>query len=205
MRWIIDILMVVMLVGILGVVVWHHRERRDQYARDVAVQETLDQLHELVITHAAIDPDKLEEGVYPSEVPADWFAEGVTPRNALTESSRPWLDIAPPGDLSTHPPDPVLDSPDQAGFWYNPNRGIFRARVPRQFTEQQTLTLYNRLNECSLSVLPDGVDDLTRRTTGVIAFSEPMGGYDPQSELSNQPKEQTSRSRRSLVDRVEAK
>jgi len=204
MRWIVDGLMALMVTGILAAVVWYHHGRQEAAKRNAAVQEALSQLHELLITHAAIDPDLLEQGVYPKEVPPEWFTESEPPRNVLAGESHPWLDIAPEGDLSAHPPDPVLDSPNQAGFWYNPNRGIFRARVPRQFTEQETLSLYNRLNDCSLPVLPDGVDDLTRRTTGVIALSRSLGKYELESPLPNQPKEESVTPRRSLLDPVRA-
>src|SRR5690606_29054642 len=62
--------------------------------------------------------------------------------------------VAPEGDTHDHPPDPVLISKEQAGFWYNPALGVFRARVPQQVTAQETLTLYNRVNGTALLSLP---------------------------------------------------
>jgi hypothetical protein len=48
----------------------------------------------------------------------------------------------------------VIRGPEQAGFWYNPNRGVVRARVAPQFTQRATLDLYNELNNVALKDLP---------------------------------------------------
>jgi hypothetical protein len=90
---------------------------------------------------------------------------------------QPWLDIAPPGDKSDHPSDPVITRGTQAGFWYNPNRGLFRARVAPQFNEEDTLELYNRLNNSNLRALPQPDFEqpfATRPAGSILAAAQPQ-------------------------------
>ena len=82
-----------------------------------------------------------------------WF-DNRLPTNIMVPGRQPWLDIAPAEDKSDHPPDPIISAAAQAGFWYNPNRGIFRARVLPQFTDEETLALYNQLNGTALRAFP---------------------------------------------------
>ena len=77
---------------------------------------------------------------FPARISPLWFDRDV-PFNSLVSGRQPWIDVAPPGDMTDNPPDPVIQKAEQAGFWYNPNRGIIRARVIPQFTEVDTLNL----------------------------------------------------------------
>jgi hypothetical protein len=38
-----------------------------------------------------------------------------------------------------------------AAFWYNPYKGILRARVPYDISDERALDLYNRVNGTSVS------------------------------------------------------
>jgi hypothetical protein len=90
---------------------------------------------------------------YPRQVRPKWFNQHL-PLNVLVGKQHPWIDLAPKRDAAAHPPDPVIAGPDQAGFWYNPSTGVFRARVPRRGSRKKTLALYNAVNRSSLSTLP---------------------------------------------------
>ena len=92
---------------------------------------------------------------YPQRIPPSWFPEGL-PRHHL-EPTRPWMDLAPVGDLAEHPPDPVLFSDDQAGLWFNPNLNLVRART-QLASGPEMLSTYNRLNGTSLAALPRDAD-----------------------------------------------
>lgn len=159
MRLLIDSLIAVMLIGILAGVLLHHRAGQQAAARVQQACEALARLHEQVVYHAALTGE-VGDPSFPNRVDRAWFPDGV-PVNALAGASRPWIDSAPQGDKGQHPPDPVLDRPNQAGFWYNPASGIVRARVPRQITGQDTLDLYNHVNATALPRLP-GDDDPAR-------------------------------------------
>ncbi len=153
MRLLIDSLIALMLVGILaGIVIYHQRETR-QLHRYQQVHAALAQLHEQALYHGALGDVQATTTGFPTSVSPLWF-QGDLPLNTLVPGRHPWLDIAPPGDMNDHPPDPVCIRPDQAGFWYNPNRGIFRARVREQTAEALTLAEYNRINATYLKQLP---------------------------------------------------
>lgn len=153
MRLLIDSLIALILVAILGAVLVHYRDEQAKILRRQLVHQALSEMQEEAIVHGALDEVETNDAKFPLDVLEQWFDNGV-PRNVFALPGCPWLDIAPPEDHSDQPPDPVIHQPTQAGFWYNPNRGIFRARVAAQFTEQATLDLYNQLNSTSLRVMP---------------------------------------------------
>jgi hypothetical protein len=67
--------------------------------------------------------------------------------------------------LADDPPDPVLHRKAQAGFWYNPNRGVVRARVPGQGESGAALDLYNQLNNSGLKELTESAAAERRPTS----------------------------------------
>lgn len=161
MRLLIDSLIALMLVGILaGIVIYHQRETR-QLQRYQQAHAALAQLHEQAIYQGALGETTTTFTGFPTTVSPLWFA-GDLPLNTLVSGRHPWVDVAPLGDMNDHPPDPVCLRPEQAGFWYNPNRGIFRARVIDQTSENLTLAEYNRINGTYLKQLPLHYDS-TRR------------------------------------------
>jgi hypothetical protein len=101
-------------------------------------------LHEVAVTRAG----------FARQIKKDWFAGESIPHNRLIRQQQRWLDIAVPGDLFEHPPDPIAYRTEQAGFWYNPNLGIVRARVPWQHSNGLALEAYNRVNGTDLEQLP---------------------------------------------------
>lgn len=157
MRLVVDSLIALMLIAVLGVLIAHYQQR-DQTALNIQfIQNSLADLHEAAVFHGAMGDVPTTKDGFPLEVMPQWFAERL-PINILAEAEHPWIDMAPPSDTSNHPPDPVLTSPAQAGFWYNPTRGIFRVRVPMQVTDADTLALYNQLNQTALTTLPVNYD-----------------------------------------------
>lgn len=165
MRLIVDSLIALMLVAILAVVVLHYRQEHRELERIRHVHEALTHLHEQVIYHRAMaqvheaqvrHARSIDHAAgFPARISPTWFDDDDLPINIFASIRRPWMDRAPEGDHQDHPPDPVLRDEDQAGFWYNPQRGIVRARVPEQITESATLELYNRVNSTALLALPE--------------------------------------------------
>ncbi len=153
MRLVIDSLIALMLVSLLGTVVWAHHRQQQQELSQQLLCDSLAKLHQQAVYHGALGDVDLSDNGFPQQVRPDWFGSKF-PFNNLTEARRPWIDVAPPGDMADQPPDPVLSDENQAGFWYNPNRGLFRARVPAQINDRQTLALYNQINQCALKELP---------------------------------------------------
>jgi hypothetical protein len=152
MRRLVDGLIVLMLAAVVGGLLWHYQQERARLDRFQQVHESLRRLYEQALFQGSLDRNSTNAG-FPKSISRSWFTADL-PVNAMVPSEQPWIDIAPPGDKSDHPPDPVITSRGQAGFWYNPNRGLFRARVLPGITEQETLDLYNQLNNTVLKTLP---------------------------------------------------
>ncbi len=158
MRLLINSMILVMALAIIATAILHHRADKDEQANLVTVQAGLLAFDETVTYQSVLWQAQHEQaGDYPPQIMPDWFADGA-PANPLLEGRHPWIDIAPPGDYSDHPPDPLADTSGQAGFWYNPNNGVVRARVPRQVTDEQTLAMYNLVNHAGLAALPHDTD-----------------------------------------------
>lgn len=173
MRLLIDSLICVMVVGLLAGLMWQHRHHQAQAKQRQDLRSALMMLHDTAAYHRALDQvaddvttKRPGEGISPA-----WFADGV-PTNQMVPGRQPWLDVAPKSDPHRHPPDPVITEPDQAGFWYNPRHGVFRARVMPQATEAATMELYNLVNQSSLKNLePD--TSLARRPELPMVLSMP--------------------------------
>ena len=152
MRRVVDILIVLLLVAVMIGLVLHYRGEQEALKNYRAVHEAISKLYEQALFQGSLNENTTKAG-FPLMIYPKWFPEHL-PVNVAVPDTQPWLDIAPLGDMSDHPPDPVIVDGEQAGFWYNPNRGLFRARVTLQFTEEETLTLYNQLNNTALKILP---------------------------------------------------
>lgn len=151
MRIVIDSLIGLMLVAALAVAWFMYRgEQRNQQEIDT-VRLALGELDEKTDYHTALESAEQGRDALIVQIQEAWFGE-AKPVNVLLDASHPWIDLAPPGDLGVHPPDPVVTRPDQAGFWYNPTVGVFRARVIPQASEAKTLDLYNQVNA---TILPE--------------------------------------------------
>lgn len=82
-----------------------------------------------------------------TEISDDWFATAPVPPWS-TDEHRNWLEIAPPDQVwFRDPPNPVLRDENDAVWWFNPNLGILRARVPQQTDDVSTRDLYARVND----------------------------------------------------------
>ncbi len=202
MRLLVDTLIALMLVGILVGVLLYHRQRTAEL-RDIAlVHQSLAMLHEQAIYHGALQPlnDPQDggqaaqgENPMPATISLAWFGLSipVNPLAPVLSGDQPWLDLAPPGDSGDHPPDPVITRPTQAAFWYNPARGIFRARIGPQFSNTQALTLYNRLNQTALQTLPTG-NDSQRKPVPLIPPRRVRSSEGSAIEVSGQGSQRSS-------------
>ncbi|MEM8783190.1 MAG: hypothetical protein AAGE65_10105 [Planctomycetota bacterium] len=172
MRLLIDSLVALAVVAVVGIFFAQQRSGEQTLEQEAQVRANLELLHERTAFHGALrwgqmlDQNQRPVTKFPVEVLPEWFG-GATPGNVIAATdqeggTRPWLDIAPVDDLSEHPPDPVLVRPGQAGVWYNPNNGVFRARTPLEAGDALTLARYNRLNDTSLSSLPRDTDPVRR-------------------------------------------
>jgi hypothetical protein len=207
MRLLINSMTLTMAAVMIIAVMSHRRAAERQELDMMTVQDGLSLFEEKLAFHGALwqSDNELNEvydaGFFPPHVMPQWF-NGEAPANPLVSGDRPWIDIAPPDDFNEHPPDPLVDTDEQAAFWYNPNNGIVRARVPRQVSDTLTLALYNEANFTGLAELPRDNDpdrlplvfdpdavaagshaSPTARATGLVEALEP----DATEEAAEQP------------------
>lgn len=182
MRLIIDTLIALMLVLALAGIILHFRQEQFRIGQCRMVQQSLLKLQETTVYRRALGEADLNVYGNPATVSPLWFTDGV-PTNFNIPGRHPWIDMAPSGDMGDNPPDPVITRPEQAGFWYNPNRGIFRARVSPQFTDNATLDLYNLINGTAMASLPVGHDLASR--TPVPGIAAPIPGADAGARTEN--------------------
>lgn len=170
MRRVVDIFVILAVVAVVVFVVQSRRSASVPETAASDVQQSLAQLYERAAYYGALNNSIQSTGtVWPVAMMPEWFGDSL-PANAMLPgvvsdashrviaSPRPWIDVAPPGDMATHPPDPVAVRRDQAQFWYNPNIGAFRARVPAHLGEAQALSLYNQLNGVQVAELHRDTD-----------------------------------------------
>lgn len=175
MRLVIDSLIVIMLLAVLGGVVMLHQSRK-QGERDLAqTQQALSALHAQTAYQSTVKSAMAGHEQVLVYIEPAWFGEQL-PKNQLISGDRPWLDLAPPGDLGEHPPDPIILDDQQAAFWYNPTLGVFRARVEPQLSEAKTLELYNQVNTCQLLAF-DAVPSPDRRPMAHVPDQTPSRHY----------------------------
>jgi len=175
MRVIIDIMIGLMLVAVVagGFMIYNSRQQDE---RDIqAVRSALHQLHEQAAYHTAVQSAMAGRDTLLVHLHTEWFGEDV-PTNVLLEEGHPWLDLAPPGDLGLNPPDPVISDRSQAGFWYNPTTGVFRARVAPGSSEAETLALYNEINGTALDAF-EQLPDPARRPIAHVPGQTPAKQY----------------------------
>jgi len=153
MRLLIDTLMALTVVALAGGGLWYYNSNQRQEHNVETVRSALDRLHDQAAYQGALGHFSNSPNGFPVHMMPEWFGEDL-PVNVLLTSEHPWIDLAPPGDHSYHPPDPVARSKHQAGFWYNPNLGLFRARVPDTVAPSDALAQYNAINYTDLSELP---------------------------------------------------
>ncbi len=151
MRMLLNILVAVMLAGILvGVVMIRSTEGIKQDQIKAARDEVRRFQRQITFQTTVADVELTAEG-YPVSADPNWF-HGNLPANPLIEVGHPWVEIAGRNERSLlHPLDLVVRDVAAAQFWYNPYKGIVRARVPADISDARALEFYNQVNDSSLS------------------------------------------------------
>ena len=151
MRRVMDVLLGVMLVGILGgAIAFVKHDRTESALHDSARQERRRFQQQLSLQTALERGDRNERG-FPTTIDPAWF-NGDPPQNPLLGPSHPWVEVAPLAHRDrAHPPNIVASSESTACYWYNPQLGVVRARVPNGVSDSATVELDNFVNEANLT------------------------------------------------------
>lgn len=151
MRLLVDTVIALTLVGVLAAMLLQQRHDQEQLARVAAVQEAIRAIHGQALYRAAIhDSESLSNG-YSRFIDTAWFSP--PPANLLLNSGAyRWIDYPDESGRERFNPICIVAHGQRGAFWYNGYRGIVRARVPMQATDQATVDLYNLVNGTSLRV-----------------------------------------------------
>ena len=127
---------------------FYKQHQAEQQVTDVSAG--LRRFEQVLAFHGAGKETPATERGWPTTVEPVWF-NGDPPRNWLVTQDRPWLEIATPEQAElADPPLRIALSNTVASFWYNPYRGVIRARVPISISDSKALELYNKANGTAL-------------------------------------------------------
>lgn len=151
MRWIRDIALLVLLIGLGAAVVWWQQEKREEQAKLDKTTADTQRLEREVRFRAATKTGELNARGWPVTVDPAWF-ELDPPQNLVVSEDRPWVEIASEEEAGLlHPLVRLTLDEHKAAFWYNPYQGVIRARVPVSMTDEQATAMYNAVNRVSIS------------------------------------------------------
>lgn len=151
MRLIIDSLVAMMLVGVLAGVALHYRREQVVEQQVTMTRAEVRRFQAQIMVQAAMEKVALSQRGYPLSIETRWFG-GDLPSNLLLGPAYPWVEIAPETQRDmVHPPRRMATTRNLAQFWYNPNTGVVRARVPDSVSDATALRLYNEINDSDVS------------------------------------------------------
>ncbi len=123
-----------------------HEGRLAEHSAVESTQAALSTMRAELGIRSALGDGPLNEFGFPDAIDRGWF-EGEEPHNALARDHAPWIETALPAEYDrTHPVDPTFRGGRGAMFWYNPVRGVVRARVPLQTSDASSQSLYEVVN-----------------------------------------------------------
>jgi len=147
------ILVIVMIAGMGYVASREYQSTQQKDTARVETREAVQRLNRQIQLESVMSRGTQKERTYPAEISPTWFS-GDVPRNAMLGRGRPWVEIAPESQRQLdHPPRPIAAAETDAEFWYNPFRGVLRARVPALLSDADALQTYNFINETALKDL----------------------------------------------------
>ncbi|MEM6458338.1 MAG: type II secretion system protein [Planctomycetota bacterium] len=140
----VELLIVVVILGVLASIVI------PQFSDATATSKATAAASIVRTVQAKVFEDYTTRGDFPPTINADWFVEGSTPRNPLATAADAAV-ILYDGSATAAMDHPAAKTSSSSGaFWYNPTNGSFRALVPAQATQAETLELYNTANSAQL-------------------------------------------------------
>jgi hypothetical protein len=132
---------------------WSRQSERRHEEAVVATVESLDRINREIRVRAAMGSVEVNGRGWPYTIDPGWFNDDP-PLNRLVGGSRPWLEVASAIDSDAdHPRVRTTIDPSTPAFWYNPGKGIVRARVGLMLSDESALDLYNRINGSRLREL----------------------------------------------------
>lgn len=155
MRWLRYIMVLIALTGAVGAYLYHRAAIDHEHVLVDGTRNAVIDISQRVRYLKATDRIELNEFGWPEVIDPKWF-KADPPRNTMLPSRHPWLEVASTLDSALdHPVQRVAINERLAGLWYNPAKGIIRARVPQTVSDEKAIELYNRINGASIDELFD--------------------------------------------------
>ena len=145
----VEMTIVVLILAILAAVVIPKITAGADESRTAACATTVKSVE------AKVQERLAQTGTLPAALDADWFADKTLPINPwdmdyTAAATTIWVDSTAT-ETQTHP---ALKHIRNLGtFWYNPKNGRFRALVPTQSNDTETLQLYNECNAAAAGTI----------------------------------------------------
>lgn len=152
MRLIIDTMVALTLVGVLAGIALHTHNQREIDQGIKLARGELRKFQSQVMLQAALGKVPLTRHGYPASIDPAWFGDD-RPGNPLLDAGRELVDVASEVEAEADHPRQLMAGRNMPQFWYNPYKGLVRARVPDDVSETTALQLYNRVNDCNLTKL----------------------------------------------------
>ncbi len=144
-----------MAAGIAGGYLWSRDSRDDLDASVMRARGATDAIEREIRIRAATGGVGLNGRGWPTTVDVAWW-DGRPPQNPLVPGDRAWLEIARESENELlHPPVRQSVRRAHAAFWYNPAKGVVRARVGPAVSDRIAIEVYNRVNGTSVTELFD--------------------------------------------------
>ncbi len=129
----------------LGTLGWW-RDQEDSQLRTIATAAAVQTIQTHVSMESTLGGPQLNSDGFPSSIDPRWF-EGGTPLNRLAPEGAPWVELAARDEADRiHPKQMSFSGGRHAMFWYNPTKGVVRARVPEQASDLRTKETYSAAN-----------------------------------------------------------
>jgi len=143
-------LMLLTMLGGIGGAYWWYEHRAAEHATQVAgARQALRDIETQARLQASIGQVRTTAADMPLGIEPNWFER--MPVNPFVGPEAPRFETVGPDRRNLIHPPVVVAGPDRAAFWYNPFRGVVRARVPERLTRRMTIDLYNRINQSDLT------------------------------------------------------
>lgn len=142
-----------MVVGGWRLYDWYQKQGKHQEQQILSAQHAVERLSQEVKYRAAMGKVELSVRGWPVTLDPEWF-KGNPPQNPFAAHGSAWAEVATPEECNlTDPPVRLALDRSTPAFWYNPCKGIVRARVSPALSDEQALDTYNRINRTNLASL----------------------------------------------------